>query len=232
MTDNFNAFKEYVELSCKRTTIDSTKFDENEDQYYTVDIIRRNKDLKRSGANYHFRTFHINTLAELDKFEDDIKKMCVALDARAYVCVYRKSKKKIHIYANAEMARRIAEEDFRKPWAIFKSVEESFRYSNEKRWVIDVDADDYHEYIEKEKSSLFQILRKLVEIINNKCQGRDENKVLTILPTKTGFHIVTTPFNTIQWVEELEKANMPEPSIIRNGLVLLYENIKNTDNLA
>ena len=111
-------------------------------------------------------------------------------------------------------------------------MEESFRYSNEKRWVIDVDADDYHEYIEKEKSSLFQILRKLVEIINNKCQGRDENKVLTILPTKTGFHIVTTPFNTIQWVEELEKANMPEPSIIRNGLVLLYENIKNTDNLA
>lgn len=232
MTDNFNAFKEYVKLSCKRTIIDSTDFDKNEDQYYMVSIIRRNKDLGINGQNYHFRTFHISTLAEFDKFEGDIKKICTALDARAYACVYRKSKKKIHIYANAEMARRIGEGDFRKPWGVFSSVEESFRFPTEKRWVIDVDAADYKDYIDNTKSCLFQITRKLVEIINDRCRGKDEEKVLSVFPTKSGFHIITVPFNTIQWKDGLKKENLPEPSIIRNGLTLLYENIKKTDILA
>lgn len=232
MTNNFNAFKEYVKLSCDRTLIESADFDKNEDQYYVISIIRRNKDLGINGQNYHFRTFHISTLAELDKFEDDIKKMCIALNARAYACVYRKSKKKIHIFANAEMARRIGVDDFRKPWSVFSSVEESFRYPKEKRWVIDVDAADFESYIKEKKSSLFEVTGQLVEIINNRCEGKEEEKVLSVFPTKNGFHIITIPFNTVQWEDELEKENIPEPSIIRNGLTLLYENIKKTDILS
>lgn len=208
MTDNFNTYKQFISEKW-----DNTKLPKD-DSYFAVELIRRGKDNPyTSAANYHFKNYYIRKPEDLDKYKDEIKTLCEVMRLRAYASINIKSFKQVSLDTLAELARRIANNDYKKNYAVFKSCSGSYCHSTDKMWVIDLDDCSLHdEYTEKIK-----------ELINM-CKP-DGDKIVTEFPTKSGIHIITTPFDRKMFSELCEKFNINNVDIKKNHLTLLYEKL-------
>jgi hypothetical protein len=208
MTDNFNAYKQFITEKWSYSDLPE------EDSYFVVELIRRGKDNPDTpAANYHFKNYYIRKPKDLDKYEQEIKSLCEMLHLRAYASVNIKSFKQVSLNTMAELARRIAKNDYRKNYAVFESCSGQYCHSKDKQWVIDLDDCKLHdEYPEEVK-----------ELINYCKPGGD--KIVTEFPTKSGVHIITLPFDREQFAELCEEYDVKDVDIKKNHLTLLYENL-------
>ena len=90
-------------------------------------------------------------------------------------------------------------------------------------WVVDIDeyGDVSKEYAEK----------LLTDYINTMESGHDVN-VIYKMPTRSGFHLITYPFNLQKFNDGFydnvtAQSNIEVPTIKKNHLTLLYENLDN-----
>lgn len=124
MTDNFERFRPFMQLP----------EEDGGDAYYVIELVRRGKDCPDlPAANYHFKNYYINTLKKYDSVQEEIRTLCRTLRLRAYESVNRKSFRQVTMNTIAEMSRRAAIDDFRRPYAVFESCSGKF-----------VDKDDKH----------------------------------------------------------------------------------------
>ena len=207
MTDNFNAYKQFIAEKWSYTNLPEG------DSYFVVELIRRGKDNSdKPAANYHFKNYYLRKPEDLDKYEQEIKSLCDTLRLRAYASVNIKSFKQVSFNTIAELTRRIANNDYRKNYSVFESCSGKYCHSNDKQWIIDLDNCVLHdEYSETIK-----------ELINT-CKPNG-NKIVTEFPTKSGIHIITTPFDRKQF-KNLCKKHFYNVDIKKNHLILLYENL-------
>ena len=210
MTDNFNRFREFMQLPEQ----------EGGDAYYVIELVRRGKDCPDlPAANYHFKNYYIDTLAKYDKVQDEIRLLCRTLRLRAYVSVCRKSFRRVTMNTLAEMARRAALDDFNRPDKIFGSCSGKDVGKDGKHWVVDIDDCQFN---------TLPHVRKRKRIIDTIGSCEPEGKKLEMmLPTRTGVHLITRPFNLEQFnrlcKEEPEIEEIPD--VKKNHLTLLFEDL-------
>lgn len=206
MTDNFNRFREFMQLPEQ----------EGGDAYYVIELVRRGKDCPDlPAANYHFKNYYIDTLAKYDKVQDEIRLLCRTLRLRAYASVCRKSFRRVTMNTLAEMARRAALDDFRRPDRIFASCSGEYVGKDDRYWVVDVDDCPYN-----------WVTSVLVSKYINECNPAGK-KVDLVLPTKTGMHFIARPFNVEQFNHScrLESTIEEIPEVKKNHLTLLFEDL-------
>jgi hypothetical protein len=208
MTDNFNAYKQFITEKWEYTELPK------DDSYFVVELIRRGKDIPdMPAANYHFRNYYIRKPEDLDKYKQEIIDLCSIFRMRAYASVNIKSFKQVSLDTMAELARRIANNDYKKNYAVFESCSGQYCHSGDKQWVVDLDNCVLHdEYTEK--------VKELVNI----CKPNGD-KIVTEFPTKSGVHIITTPFDRQQFIKLCEQYYIYNIDIKKNHLTLLYENL-------
>jgi hypothetical protein len=205
MTDNFNAYKQFITEKWSYSDLPEG------DSYFVVELIKRGKDNPDlPAANYHFKNYYIRKPEDLDKYEQEIKSLCEMLHLRAYASVNIKSFKQVSLDTMAELARRIANNDYRKNYAVFESCSGQYCHSKDKQWVVDLD-----------DCTINGVFPKLIKDIINSCKP-DGNKIMAEFPTKSGVHIITTPFDRQQFMELCEEHDV---DIKKNHLTLLYENL-------
>lgn len=208
MTDNFNAYKQFITEKWSYSDLPEG------DSYFVVELIRRGKDNPDlPAANYHFKNYYIRKPKDLDKYEQEIKSLCEMLHLRAYASVNIKSFKQVSLDTMAELARRIANNDYRKNYAVFESCSGQYCHSGDKQWVVDLDDCSIH-------GRYPEIIKELI----NFCKP-DGDKIVTKFPTKTGVHIITTPFDRQQFMELCKEYDIDDVDIKKNHLTLLYENL-------
>lgn len=208
MTDNFNAYKQFITEKWSYSDLPEG------DSYFVVELIRRGKDNPDlPAANYHFKNYYIRKPEDLDKYEQEIKSLCEMLHLRAYASVNIKSFKQVSLDTMAELARRIANNDYRKNYAVFESCSGQYCHSGDKQWVVDLDDCSIH-------GRYPEIIKELI----NFCKP-DGDKIVTKFPTKTGVHIITTPFDRQQFTELCEEYDIHDVDIKKNHVTLLYENL-------
>lgn len=209
MTDNFNRFREFMQLPEQ----------EGGDAYYVIELVRRGKDCPDlPAANYHFKNYYIDTLAKYDKVKDEIRLLCRTLRLRAYASVCRKSFRRVTMNTLAEMARRAALDDFRRPDRIFASCSGEYVDKDDRHWVVDVDGDGM--FLAETSAAICETY------INLLCKP-DGNKVELTIPTRSGIHLITRPFE-LQEFNRLctEKAGFSSaPEVKKNHLTLLFEDL-------
>ena len=205
MTDNFNRFREFMQLPEQ----------EGGDAYYVIELVRRGKDCPDlPAANYHFKNYYIDTLTKYDKVQDEIRLLCRTLRLRAYVNVCRKSFRRVTMNTLAEMARRAALGDFSRPDKIFGSCSGEYVDKDDRHWVVDVDDCPY-----------LGVTSALVQSIISECDPNGD-KVELILPTRTGVHLITRPFNLEQFNRLCEDTEIEEiPDVKKSHLTLLFEDL-------
>ena len=214
MTDNFNLYKEYIAKDFAESSL------EENDMYFVVELMRRGKDNPDlPAANYHFKNYYIRKPEDLDKFKDEIITLCTTLRLRAYASVNYKSFKYVTLNTLAELARRVANNDYKKNYNVYESCSGSYCHSENKRWVIDID----------NESSIDSIKVKKIEEGINSCTPLNKDKIILKVPTKSGIHIITSPFDRAQFAinctDNLENGINDVPDIKKNHLTLLYENL-------
>lgn len=208
MTDNFERFRPFMQLP----------EEEGGDAYYVIELVRRGKDCPDLPAtNYHFKNYYINTLKKYDGVQEEIRTLCRTLRLRAYVSVNRKSFRQVTMNTIAEMSRRASLDDFRRPYAVFEICSGKFVDKDDKHWVVDVD--DFVGYNTQEHC---QTIRNFI----NDCQPYGD-KIELMLPTKSGMHLITKPFdiNAFNGCMGVFTDWIPRPEIKKNHLTLLFEDL-------
>jgi len=192
---------------------------ESADDFYHLQILRRKKDLPEHerGRNNNARcikTYYIKNIDYLMSKKEEIIKLCELFTARAYINLNRKSFKKAAILTVSEITNRIIQNQEEYIYRAYESVVgESSANVGEKRWIIDVD------------SKNLNLLKNTVDEIC-KCQSSQKprasfefDNVIDIIPTVSGWHIITHPFNLKQ-IEPF-KCNYPF-DVQKNNPTLLY----------
>ena len=198
MIDNFKQIKSLLEFP-------------NDDIYYHLQILRRGKDHPElPAANRVIKAYFIIDINDLDFYEQEIKDLCKFFEARAYINLTPKSIKKTTMLQLKYLAQRAYEGDFKKIWKSWNTCAGEIK-GEESRWVVDVD--------DNTNSGDIKFF------INNKCEplslspgdGCFENKIISQIPTKSGYHLITKPFNLQQFKEKY-----PDIDIHKNNPTLLY----------
>ena len=221
MTDNFTRYKELIELN---GGLPDDNGKGTLDRYYVVELMRRGKDNPDlPAANYHFRNYYIYSWRDLDRYEREIKDVCDLLNLRAYCSVNYKLMSQVALDTLAESARRIAAHDYKRFYSIFESCSGKYVDRGNARWVVGID-----EYgsVTKEQAE-----RLLTDYINTMESGHDVNVIYT-MPTRSGFHLITCPFNLQRFNDGFRESvtaqsDIEVPTVKKNHLTLLYENLDN-----
>lgn len=209
MVDNFELFKRYYinEISIAPLPED--------DMYFVIELIRRGKDHPDlPAANYHFKNYYIRSIDDFNKYENEIKAVCDLLKLRAYISVTIKSFKQVALNTSAELVRRIANGDFKKSYIVYDSCSAKYRNKFMKRYVVDID-----------DMSKIDLIKNVIDNI----KPFNEQKIILEVPTKSGIHLITKPFDILHFNQKLieskefDKHTLPE--IKKNHISLLYENV-------
>ena len=178
----------------------------NNDIYYHLQIIRRGKDHPNlPAANRMIKAYFITDVNDLNFYKQEIKDLCKFFEARAYINLAPKSIRKTTMLQLKYLAQRTYEDDFQKIWKSWNTCAIKIK-GEESRWVVDIDCS-------LEKMIYWWDIK---EYINEKCEPVG-NKIISIIPTKNGNHLITSPFNIKQFKEKY-----PDIDVHKNNPTLLY----------
>ena len=218
MTDNFKLIRDFIQSQW------DGQFDSFTDIFYTIEIIGRAKDnADIIAGNHKFKTYYIRTMEYLDKYENEIKLLSDTLNMRAYFSVNYKSMKQVTLNTMAEYADRIARGNFDKPYSVFDSTAAKYVERANQLWIVDVDKDDADHYSPNTPMTVDDLVNNYIKIIES---IEPKKKVVTVIPTKSGKHIITHPFSIIEFLNKTPRNKTIDGLIKKNHLTLLYENIK------
>lgn len=152
--------------------------------YYFVQVIQRRKenpDLPLQEIQRY--AWWVTDLEVLKKSWDRLKHMCEYYKARAYISITPRSLEKFGKQCMFEYSKRVANNDYTnihnipKKVALSNETIQSKGIVDKPRWIIDVDTKDIHSLVD------------IRDFISN------YTKVLCILDTPNGYHIVIESFN-------------------------------------
>jgi len=216
MTDNFKIYREFINRS--NNGLPDTNEKGTLDKYYVIEIMRRGKDNPDlPAANVHFKNYYIYSWRDYEKYENEIKELCTIFHMRAYASVNYKLMSQVALDTLAESARRISVHDYKKFYSIFESCSGKFKDHSNNIWLIDIDDEDLDRN--------YRIVEDIKDIISE-CEPFDKEKIIMTIPTRSGKHLLTTPFNKISFIKKYkEMFGIEPPTIKENHLTLLYENL-------
>lgn len=213
-----------LEVLLNSKLIDFDNF--NDDWFYQIFILKRKKDdsgLKKNSSL--IKSYRVSNLEYLNrKLKEEIIPLCDFFKARAMINLNVKSYRKAAFESLKKLADEISQEHYKAGLdkLITSAGSASGMVSDKsKKWIIDLDSKD-----EKYK-------QEIIDIINNKDMLKgyndgDNDRIIGIIPSKSGYHLVSNPFDINQFLEILKIESIYEdnhltiPEIKKEGLTNLY----------
>ena len=180
---------------------------ENTGDFYMLYVFKRKKDQPEGERDNHqsvrtIKTYTVESLEYLDKRWDEIVQLCELFKARAYIHVQKQNHFEVSLNMMVELAQRIQNGNHKQK-GLFDSVVGKIK-TLEKRWIVDIDTKDTRE------------LLKIEQWIDH-CRPHGEDKIEAIIPTKSGYHLITKRFDVMEF-----KKRYPEIDIQRKNPTMLY----------
>lgn len=174
--------------------------------FYMLYIFKRKKDQTTDKANHQsvrtIKTYCIDSIEHLEKRYEEIQQLCEMFKARAYIHVQKQNHHDVAMNMITEIVHRIQSGQINQQH-VFDSVVGQLK-THEKRWIIDIDTKDTKE------------LLKIQQWIDH-CRPHGEDKIITTVPTKSGYHLITKRFDVMEF-----KKQYPDVDIKRKNPTLLY----------
>ena len=191
MTDNFQLFRTYMmELG-----IPLDKLHIN-DKVFEIQLLRRGKDHKdMSAANYSFKNYYIDSIEGFDRVTEEIKQCCKIFGLRAYISVNVKSKTKLQLQCLKIISDNLCMGELKKPWKTFYKAFGATTSDNQ-RWIVDIDWQD-----EVNNMEYINTIKSIIE----DCQSGYDKNVICEVPTRSGCHLITHPFNMKQYNDAMKE---------------------------
>ena len=192
-------------------------FNEANDMFFHLQIVQRAKDHKgenkkvKEGA---IKTYFIKSREHLDSLKEEIILLCEHYGARAYINVSGKDFKNLQDILLAKLAEYNLTYTVRNPRRILNSAAGELKSRNP-RWVIDIDD--------------ISIKNKVLEWLDNYFKVREHSVandrygiyLYAEVPTKSGIHLISQPFNLQAFHEVFPDVDVHKNSM---GTLLYYPN--------
>lgn len=212
MTNNFQVISDF--LTEQFSSLNGDDCLVKDDIFYNVALIGRKKD--NALVDGKVKSYTIDTVCDLDKYKQEIITICDALKVRAYISVNYKSHRQVALNVMVEIANDIAQDCFNNSRGIYDSVVAKFVDHKKQLWIIDVDKDDS---FDKSVDELTDLYIKTIE------SCKPYKKIVAVIPTKSGKHIITHPFDASEFYLKIgELVKLGSNLIKKNDVTLLYEN--------
>ena len=206
MVDNFKLIRDYLKF-------------ESEDDFYFLQILQRKKDgpgsngVKVTGTNNKSRaikTYCISSVEYLDKIEGEVKHLCDYFNARAMIILSRRSYKQTALLEMVQVSSMIMLGQYMNVKSAYNSSCVKSK-SLDKYFLIDIDEEDlaHKEFIKN--------------YIQNEARNDEVNygeRILLELPTKHGYHLITTPFDVRGLLKVYPKEK--QEFVHKDGPTILY----------
>lgn len=183
-----------------------------DDEFYFLQILVRGKDghhVSGNNKNRLVKYYTITSAEQLLSLKNEILAICHVDNARAYIHPTKRNAKEV-----ANIAVELAVHTFvSQNWIGFKSMYstacgQSF-VTSDKKFIVDLD--DIHEG----DAILDEIRNKIYSYRGH--GGENSDKVFMTVPTKSGVHLITWPFDVGQFTKDF-----PGIDIHKNNPTLLY----------
>lgn len=160
----------------------------SDDDFYYLQILQRKKENPELGSNSRvIKNYYIRSLEHLSERYEEIKGLCNFFNARASLRLNKRSFEKVAFKSLQNYANTMSNKDFNRMMNSYdRACGQSSNQKNDKRWIVDIDGEYSSEY-----------LNNISEFIN-KCMPEGD-KVLKVIPTKNGIHLITNPFNLMEF---------------------------------
>lgn len=182
----------------------------HKDIFYFVQVLQRKKDHKGvtlGGSNNNSRLIKAYFITSIDKLEkqwDEMVKLAEIFEARVMINLNPRNFRKAGFHLLQKIANSMSNDDFYNLHKAYTSVCGEYHSEIDKRWLIDLDKDQLHL---KHDIKLF-IYEQHAKLRQDK--KAHKYNILANIPSKSGLHIITNPFNleTWQWKDvEIHKNN-------------------------
>lgn len=169
---------------------------ESEDDFYYLQILQRKKENPQLGSNSRvIKNYYIRSQQHLLDRYDEIKELCRIFNARASIRLNKRSFEKTAYKAMVNTSNSMANKEFRYTGKAYdRACGQGHNASrSEKTWILDID-EVYSPELEK----------SLREYITGADPDAGEDKMICEIPSKSGTHIITKPFNLKDFREYFE----------------------------
>jgi len=181
--------------------------------FYFVQILKRKKENPEMKANTSVvDNFYLYTQDDLAKLMPKIIEKCEKNRARAYINLNRLDLEKVALYTQKIIIDCIINKDFKGVKGAYASACGKYHSEKTKRWIIDIDEPQL-EY----KEDIVKIIEKLHTEI-----PRRDYKILAEIPTKSGMHIITEPFEPSKFHHVMMVRDLLKVELKDNSPTLLY----------
>lgn len=160
---------------------------------YLVWLVLRNKDgnteAKGNNRNRTIKSYYFQDLKHFEEREQEIIDICRMFNCRAYICLNKKPIENVLFEIQDNLTDRLRQLMHGQTIGINGMLDHAVMKAGtdgNKRWIIDIDVDEYG--LDEEN------IKKIEDDINTARSSFFEN-VIARIPTAHGLHIVTHPFN-------------------------------------
>jgi bisphosphoglycerate-dependent phosphoglycerate mutase len=178
---------------------------ESKDDFYYLQILQRKKENPEIGSNSRvIKNYYISSIDYLKERYDEIKELSNVFNARTMLRLNKRSYEKVAFKSLQNIANSMSNKEYS---FIKKSYDRACGESHNdknKKWILDFD---------------FHLETKDIQSYINYISNMEPigNKYIANIPSKNGFHLITTPFNI-----EIFKRNFPQIEIHKDNPVNLY----------
>ena len=185
---------EVVSSRCSVDCLDAIKsllVFESEDDFYFLQILQRKKENAELGSNSRvIKNYYIKSVQNLLDRYDEIKALCHLFNARASLRLNKRSFEKVGFKSLENIANTMQHKEYKHLMNSYDRACGLLNNEKTKKWIVDIDKEE---------------VIWLEQIINSiqPCEPLG-NKIIVQLPTKSGIHLITTPFNVMQFKENFK----------------------------
>lgn len=188
---------------------DMLKFESPHD-FYFLQVIKRRKDNPGMSKDQRLiQSYFVDNLKYFDSIQQRLIEQCETNNARSYINLNVRDANKVA----SDTIKRIVDYSMEgKPLMANRAFETACGKGSsdrERKWVIDLDNDTGYEATE--------VCEYIRELFTKFKSHKQRQLIYDVLPTKSGLHVVSSPFNITEFIKRF-----PGLSVHKNSPVLLH----------
>ena len=181
----------------------------NKEDFYYIQVIQRKKDGHKKSERI-VKNFYVYNEEDFLKKKDHIISLCEQYNARAYFWINPRNARKIALECIKSYADLVTQKDCTKGFKVWDKKCGANPSSNyDRRWIVDVDTKDQ------------ETITKIYNMINS-CRGKEEVKVVDMIQTFNGCHLITMGFDLHHFKQLCKIEHIEDIDVHKDNPTLLY----------
>ena len=168
-----------------------------EDSFYFLQVLKRRKDnpdLEKDMV--HLADFYIYSLEDYDRLMARVINLCQSENARAYLRLNVRDSKKTAMMTLKKIVDYISSENYKAVKKAYSSCSGEYHSDPDKTWIVDIDNVSIDSFNHSEE----QI--RIRQLITDLQIEAGKEPMMQFIPTRSGVHIITRPFNLQKFKSE------------------------------